>query len=115
MKAKYMLLLTLIAILTSAVMLANLSSVNAADVTTYAYISVEPNPVGVNQQVLVDVWIEPLQPTGTDRFHNLTVTITKPDGTIETVGPLTTSTVGSQFFTYTPTMVGNYSFKLTYA
>jgi len=115
MKAKYMLLLTLIAILTSAVMLANLSSVNAADVTTYAYISVEPNPVGVNQQVLVNVWIEPLQPTGTDRFHNLTVTITKPDGTIETVGPLTTSTVGSQFFTYTPTMVGNYSFKLTYA
>jgi hypothetical protein len=87
--------------------------VNAEDITTYAYLSVEPNPVGVNQLLLVNAWLLPLQPTAVDVFHNLKVTITKPDANTESK-TLTTSTVGSQYFMYVPTQVGNYTFKLTY-
>ncbi len=103
------LILTFAALLTSA----GMQAAKAIDVTTYAYISVEPNPVGVNQPVYANVWILPLQPTGTDVFHNLKVTITTPTGTTETK-TLTTSTVGSQYFGYTPTAVGSYSFQLSY-
>ena len=107
--------IVLVTILTSATLFAGIPAAKAIDVTAYAYLSVEPNPVGQGQYVLVNAWILPLQPTATDVFHGLTVTIKKPDGNTETRGPLTTSTVGSQYFTYVPTIVGNYSFKLTYA
>jgi outer membrane protein assembly factor BamB len=107
--------IALLLILTFATLLTSVSmqGANAIDVTTYAYISVEPNPVGINQPVLVSVWILPLQPTGTDVFHNLKVTITSPTGSTDT-RTLTTSTVGSQYFSWTPTAVGSYTFKLNY-
>ena len=53
--------------------------------TTYAYLSVSPNPIGVGQQALVNIWTTP----GTDRFkahHDYTVTITDPDGTTRSKG-----------------------------
>ncbi len=104
---------TLTLLLVSITLFAAVPSANAIDVTTYAYLSVEPNPVGVNEIILVNAWLLPLQPTAVDVFHNLKVTITKPDGNTETK-TLTTSTVGSQFFNYVPQQVGNYTFKLTY-
>ena len=106
--------IALILMLTSVALMVGIPAAAAVDVTTYAYLSVEPNPVGVGQTVLANAWILPLQPTATDVFHGLTVTITKPDATTES-RTLTTSTVGSQYFSYTPTQVGTYSFKLRYA
>jgi len=85
----------------------------AVEITTYAYISAEPNPVGTGQIVVVAAWILPLTPTATDVFHNLRVTVTKPDGGIETQ-TLTTTTAGSTYFVLTPSIVGNYSLKMTY-
>jgi hypothetical protein len=87
----------------------------AADVTTIAYLSVAPNPVGVDQTLTLVANVQPIPPTGFDVYHGLTITITKPDGTTQTIGPLDTSTIGSQFATYTPTMVGTYEFKMEYA
>ena len=87
----------------------------AADVKTYAYISAAPNPVGVNQLITIIVNVQPIPPTGYDVYHGLTITITKPDGTTQTIGPLDTSTIGAQFATYTPTLVGTYMFKNDYA
>ncbi len=100
-------------LLLSVAFIAVAPSASAVEVTTQAYLSVEPNPVGTGQFVVVSAWLLPLQPTATDVFHNLKVTITKPNGNTESK-TLTTSTVGSQYFIYTPTEVGNYSFKLTY-
>jgi hypothetical protein len=87
----------------------------AADVTTYPYLAVSPNPVGVDQQVTIQAWVQPLPPTGQFVYHGLTITITKPDGTIQTIGPLDTSTIASQYTIYTPTMVGTYSVQMSYA
>jgi hypothetical protein len=88
--------------------------VNAADVPTYAFLAVAPNPVGVGQTVQVSVWVSPVPPSYPDVMHGFTVTITKPDGTTETKGPLTAFLMGAQFFTYTPNAVGNYTFQFSY-
>ncbi len=44
--------------------------------TTYAYVAASPNPVGVNQQVFIVMWIDKVPPTAggigetLDRLHN---------------------------------------------
>ena len=85
----------------------------ADDRATYAFISLVPNPVGINQPVDVTAFLQPIPPTGSDVFHGLMLTITKPDGTTETRN-MDTSPIAMQFFVYTPTMTGIYEFKLTY-
>ena len=106
--------IALILMLTSSVLLTSFPSAKGStNVTTYAYVSAEPSPTGANQPVTVNAWIEPILPAPTDSFHNMTVVITKPDGTTET-RVLVSSPVGSQYFVYTPTEVGEYSFQLTY-
>ena len=106
--------IALILMLAFSALVASISTVKAADVPTYAYLAVAPNPIGIGQTTTVNGWVEPLQPTSLDLFHNMTVTITKPDGTKETRGPFTSSTVGSFYFLYTPSSIGAFSFKLNY-
>jgi outer membrane protein assembly factor BamB len=113
-KTKTATIITLVLLLVLSAFMTSTVSVNAADVTTYAYLDTSPNPVGVDQQVQVNGWVEPLQPTAADLFHDMTITITKPDGTTETKGPYDSSQVGSIYFVYTPTTIGQYSFKLSY-
>ena len=56
-------------------------------VPTTAYLSFRPNPVGLNQSFLVNVWVTP--GIHRSRYHTgYTVNITKPDGTTTTVGPM---------------------------
>lgn len=94
--------------------LANIVSVNAADVDTYAFLSVFPNPVQVGNTLVVSMSVQPLQPASYDFYHGFTVTITKPDGTTETKGPFTTDATGSQWFNYVPTVVGTYSIQFSF-
>jgi hypothetical protein len=105
----------LILLLFTAAIIAAVPFVSAADVETRAFLAVNPNPVGVNQLVDVTAWLEPIPITATDKFHNMQVTITKPDGTTETRGPLTSSPIGSQYFEFTPSMIGIYKFQMSYA
>jgi outer membrane protein assembly factor BamB len=85
-------------------------------VKTGAFLTVEPNPVGVGQSVQVTFWVEPQHPLPDDVFHGYEVTIVHPDGTVENKGPYTSLGRQSiQFFTYKPTSVGNYTFQFTYA
>ena len=54
-------------------------------ITTYAYATATPNPVGVGQQMLIFGWLDNtingVDITNNIRFHNYQFTITKPDGT----------------------------------
>jgi len=86
-----------------------------------AYLSVTPNPVGVGQSVAVVMWNDrPLQGgalySDTDVRHNgYKLVITKPDGTNEThTWGVITDTTAAQFFSFTPTEVGQYSFVFYY-
>jgi len=84
-------------------------------VHTSAFLAVSPDPVGVGQSVQVEMWVEPIHPYPTDTFHGYSVTIVHPDGTVETKGPYNSlAQQATQFFRYTPTSVGNYTFKFTY-
>jgi hypothetical protein len=78
---------------------------------SYPLIDAIPNPVGVGQDTLIKYGI--LMPLGSveQGWTNITVTIVKPDGTTQTLGPLRTDSTGSSFTTYTPDQVGTY--KLT--
>jgi hypothetical protein len=87
----------------------------AAEVETYMKIAVSPNPAGVGQTVYVLFWLTVYPPTaagpGGDRWRDLTVTVTKPDGTTETKGPFTSDPVGGRYLIYTPDQVGTYTFQ----
>ena len=87
---------------------------SAQNVTTYAQLAVNPNPVGKDQMVNVIVWVQPIPPEAGEVFNGFKVTITKPDGHTDTLGPVDSWPVGAAFFPYTPTTVGDYTFEFTY-
>ncbi len=99
-----------------------ISTANAHDPTwsipTYAYCNVAPDPCGLGQSVTVGFWFQIPPPTASgalgDRWHNFKVTVTKPDGTTETLGPFTSDDTGGTWTTYTPTSLGNYTFVFSF-
>jgi outer membrane protein assembly factor BamB len=78
---------------------------------TYAYIGATPNPVGVGQETLLHVGIT--HPTAWPQagWVGLTITVTRPDGTNETLGPFNTDPTGGTGTIYIPTSIGNYSLQ----
>ena len=86
--------------------------------TTFAYISIAPQTIGVNQQMLVYMWLQVVPPTASgdygDRWHDFTIEITRPDGTVETKGGYDSDPIGFASATYTPTQVGEYQFKFIF-
>jgi len=110
--------ITFVLILTFAATFVALPIVSAHDppweVPTWSYISVSPNPIGVNQPALIVMWLNAFPPTASgangDRWDGFTVEVTKPDETKETLGPWTSDPVGSAYAQYTPTQVGTYTF-----
>ncbi len=115
-KAMKIISIAFILTLTTAAFIAVCPPVNAADIKTSAYISVSPNPVGVNQTLLVNVWITPLI-SANAYFHNFTVKFTKPNGDIDTIGPFDSepSGTGVQSFTYVPDQVGTWYYQFSYS
>ena len=86
------------------------------DVTlqTTPYISFSPNPIGVGQSLLVNVWLQPS--TSVSRAHTtFTVTITKPDKTVLTVGPFCSyEGDATGWFNYVPDAAGNYTLQFNF-
>jgi hypothetical protein len=87
--------------------------VNAQEgtMTTYAFIGATPNPVGVGQQTLLHVGITQQLASTHLSWEGLTVTVTKPDGSTETLGPVKTDATGGTGVVYTPEMAGNYTLQ----
>jgi hypothetical protein len=86
------------------------------DVTyeTIAHMSFRPNPIGLGQPLLVNIWMQP--PTHVSRyFTGLTVTLTKPDGTTDTIGPISTYYGdATAWFNYNPDQIGNWTIKFNF-
>jgi hypothetical protein len=86
----------------------------AWQIPSYAFMSVTPNPVGVNQRIDIVMWRNqyPITANGAygDRWHDYTIEITKPDGTKQTLGPFTSDPVGSGYTGYVPDQTGTYKF-----
>ena len=71
------------------------------------------------QKANVNFWLSLAPPTASgpygDRWKAITVVVTKPDGSIQTLGPFTTDDTGGTFTTYTPATTGNYTFQMIFA
>jgi outer membrane protein assembly factor BamB len=74
---------------------------------TYPYIGATPNPVGIGQQTLLHVGIT-YQNAEYHGWEGLTVTVTKPDNSTETIEHINTDSTGGTGVIYVPTMVGMY-------
>jgi outer membrane protein assembly factor BamB len=108
--------IVLVLTLTIAALITAFPAVKAQTIAANAFLAVNPNPTGVNQQVSIIVWCQPITPYNSipAPMIGYTVTITNPNGNIDTLGPMDSWPMGAAFFTYTPTMVGEYTLKFNY-
>jgi hypothetical protein len=114
----------LILVLTTSAILIALPVVSAHDppweISSFAYIAAQPDPVGQNQNLMIYMWVDEPMPSaaiGNDiRRHDYKLTITKPDETIETHNwDVIYDPTGIQYFTYTPDQIGTYTLQFEYA
>jgi len=78
---------------------------------TYSYVGAVPNPVNVGGEVLIHLGITDAMAGINNGWQGLTVTVTKPDGTSETLGPFKTDSTGGTGTVYIPQMLGNYTLQ----
>ncbi|HSV50368.1 MAG TPA: hypothetical protein VLH35_08620, partial [Candidatus Acidoferrales bacterium] len=90
---------------------ATLQPTTAATYKNYAVIDAIPNPVGLGEDVLIRAGI--LRPLGSVLlgWEGITVTVTKPDNSTETLGPIKTDSTGVSFIRYTPDEIGTYKLQ----
>ena len=81
---------------------------------TYPIIDAIPNPVGVGQVTLLKTGILQQIAGALNGWTGITITVTKPDGTTQTLGPFKTDSTGSTFTQYTPDQVGTYILKTNF-
>ena len=91
----------------------------AWQITTFAYISAAPNPVGVGQQTNIVFWLDTVIQgagiTNNIRYQNYNLTIIAPDGTrTEKIFPTITDTTSSQYYQFTPDKVGTYQLHFNF-
>jgi hypothetical protein len=83
-------------------------------VETLIFLSFRPNPVGVGQSVLVNIWFNP--PTHYNRYlAGISVDVTKPDGTKETKsGIITYGGDATAWYEFTPDQIGTWKLKCNF-
>ncbi len=78
-----------------------------------AYISFTPNPIGVGQQLLVNLFVKP--PPSHQRFmQDYTVTITDPDGNEDVIVMDSYVADGTAWFPYVPDQVGTWTLQFDF-
>ncbi len=95
------------------------SAQSSNEMTSFAYLIVEPNPVGVGQTTYIAMIVDVPLPSATEandiRRHDYQLTITAPDGhvTKETWDRIA-DTTGVQSASFTPDQEGTYTFDFYY-
>ena len=102
--------IALILVLTMSAILVALPAVTAQSPTkkTFAYIGAVPNPVGVDQTVLLHVGITENLYSVDQGWEWLSITIERPDGQVDKIEDIRTDSTGGTTETYTPNQVGKY-------
>lgn len=86
---------------------------------SYPFVVPAPDPIGVGQTGAIVMWVDYPMPgslvTNDYRRHDYTLTITKPNGDIETKHwDAISDTTGIQYWQYTPDQAGTYVLKFDY-
>jgi outer membrane protein assembly factor BamB len=89
------------------------------EIKTFAFILAAPNPVGVGQKVNVIMWIDKVAygaaVTNNIRHHDYKLTITDPDGEIQTeTWDTCKDTTSAQYYGFTPDKTGEYTLTFNY-
>jgi hypothetical protein len=119
-KAVTILMVTILMLSTAIAMLSlPANAQTSGEMASYAYISVEPNPVGVGQTTYIAMWVDFPMPSASEsnsiRRHDYKLTIIAPDGKTETkTWAEVKDTTGVQSTSYTPTQAGNYTLFFEY-
>ncbi len=77
------------------------------------YISARPNPVGVGQTILVNIWLDP-GPSYARYLSDYKVTMTKPDGSKEEIVLDSYPADGTAWFEYKVDQVGIWKLKFDF-
>jgi len=87
-------------------------------ISTYAYIVVSPNPVGVGQTAYVNFWLDKVPPTSIGSWgmmwHNFKVNVTDPDGQTKDLGTFDSDSPGGAWTKFVPDKVGTYTFHFSF-
>ncbi len=62
----------------------NGTSITFGDPDLKAYLAISPNPIGVGQTILVNIWMT-VAPAAERQLQHYAVTFTRPDGTIDKI------------------------------
>ena len=82
-------------------------------VATSAFLSFRPSPIGIGQSLLVNMWLVP--PLESSRYHtDYTVTITKPDGTKDSVVMDSYRADTTAWFEYPVDQIGTWKLKFEF-
>ncbi|WNZ29091.1 MAG: PQQ-like beta-propeller repeat protein [Candidatus Bathyarchaeota archaeon] len=101
--------LTLVLLLAISAVIVTLPIANAQQTkATVAYLGAMPNPVGVGQQVLLHIGITESLASAEMGWEDMTVEVTRPDGTTQTLGPYKTDSTGGTGAVFVPSMAGTY-------
>ena len=119
-KNKTLFAIAFIVILTISALMVTIPTISAHDppwtISTWAFLSVEPNPIGVGQTAYIGMWIDKVPPTSIGRYwgynwHNMTLTVTKPNGDTQIMGPYDSDAVGGAWAPFVPDQQGEYKFQ----
>lgn len=87
----------------------------ARQTATRAFLSFRPVVVGVGQEVLVNMWINPPLPSNNILIPDgFVITITKPDGTKDVRTISSEPATAANWFTYIPEVVGEFTIKFEF-
>src|SRR3972149_3079064 len=81
---------------------------------SYAVIGATPNPVVAGKETLILMGLTQQLQIAAHGWEGITVTVTKPDGTTQTLGPYRTDSTGLTGANYNPPVVGNYTLQVNF-
>jgi hypothetical protein len=88
------------------------------EIPVFLYLSISPNPVGVNQICYLQAMFTHPLPTSHgmlgDRHENVTIEVTEPDGSKTVLGPYTAGMTGGVATYFYPDQVGEYTIQAFY-
>ncbi len=89
------------------------SGVTVAEAPVSAHLSFIPNPTGVGQSILINFWTSPA-PGGNREHPEYDLIITAPSGTKQTIKMPSYPADGTQWTTFTPDVVGNWTIQFVF-
>jgi hypothetical protein len=83
-------------------------------ISTVSYLSVSPNPIGVNQPLLINVWTQPPININRQYIGSYQIVITKPDGSQDKLSLSSYAGDATAWTTYVPDKEGNYTIQFNF-